>query len=117
MACGGVRAALLTPPFPPTPPRQVSNRGQSLKTLGSAFLTLLWPHEISNGKWLLYPLHLELAASPGQRAACSPAANPLRLALVPLQEGGMGMDPWPGWVLAAPTSCPSFPPPGATGGG
>ncbi|NXL03990.1 ITA7 protein, partial [Mesembrinibis cayennensis] len=65
----------------------VSNRGQSLKTLGSAFLTLLWPHEISNGKWLLYPLHLELAASPGQRVACSPPANPLRLALVPPREG------------------------------
>nr|XP_038027632.1 LOW QUALITY PROTEIN: integrin alpha-7 [Anas platyrhynchos] len=55
----------------------VSNRGQSLKTLGSAFLTLQWPHEISNGKWLLYPLQLELAAAPGPRASCSPAANPL----------------------------------------
>uniref|UniRef100_A0A8C4W4A9 Integrin subunit alpha 7 n=1 Tax=Gopherus evgoodei TaxID=1825980 RepID=A0A8C4W4A9_9SAUR len=60
----------------------VSNRGQSLNTLGSAFLNLMWPHEIANGKWLLYPLRLELAARPGQRVACSPAANPLRLALV-----------------------------------
>ncbi|NWI17838.1 ITA7 protein, partial [Crypturellus soui] len=60
----------------------VSNRGQSLKTLGSAFLTLLWPHELPSGKWLLYPLELELAAPPGPPAACSPAANPLRLALV-----------------------------------
>ncbi|XP_043388492.1 integrin alpha-7 isoform X9 [Chelonia mydas] len=59
----------------------VSNRGQSLSTLGSAFLNLMWPHEITNGKWLLYPLRLELAARPGQRVACSPAANPLRLAL------------------------------------
>ncbi|XP_067385956.1 integrin alpha-7 isoform X4 [Emydura macquarii macquarii] len=59
----------------------VSNRGQSLDTLGSAFLNLQWPHEIANGKWLLYPLRLELAARPGQRVACSPAANPLRLAL------------------------------------
>ncbi|XP_074977666.1 integrin alpha-7 isoform X6 [Caretta caretta] len=59
----------------------VSNRGQSLSTLGSAFLNLMWPHEIANGKWLLYPLRLELAAWPGQRVACSPAANPLRLAL------------------------------------
>nr|XP_042713304.1 integrin alpha-7 isoform X6 [Chrysemys picta bellii] len=64
----------------PCPP-QVSNRGQSLNTLGSAFLNLMWPHEIANGKWLLYPLRLELAARPGQRVACSPAANPLRLAL------------------------------------
>ncbi|NXV87428.1 ITA7 protein, partial [Calonectris borealis] len=69
----------------------VSNRGQSLKTLGSAFLTLLWPHEISNGKWLLYPLHLQLAAPAGQGGACSPPANPLRLALVPPREGGAGM--------------------------
>ncbi|NXK15627.1 ITA7 protein, partial [Herpetotheres cachinnans] len=69
----------------------VANRGQSLKTLGSAFLTLLWPHEISNGKWLLYPLHLELVAPPGQRTACSPPANPLRLALVPLRQRGAGM--------------------------
>ncbi|NXA56853.1 ITA7 protein, partial [Nothocercus julius] len=60
----------------------VSNRGQSLKTLGSAFLTLLWPHELPSGKWLLYPLELELAAPPGPPATCSPAANPLRLALV-----------------------------------
>ncbi|XP_074836469.1 integrin alpha-7 isoform X2 [Carettochelys insculpta] len=59
----------------------VSNRGQSLDTLGSAFLNLMWPQEIANGKWLLYPLRLELAARPGQRVACSPAANPLGLAL------------------------------------
>ncbi|XP_074917347.1 integrin alpha-7 [Chelonoidis abingdonii] len=59
----------------------VSNRGQSLNTLGSAFLNLMWPHEIANGKWLLYPLRLELAALPRQRVACSPAANPLWLAL------------------------------------
>ncbi|XP_064354592.1 integrin alpha-7 isoform X2 [Dromaius novaehollandiae] len=64
----------------------VSNRGQSLKTLGSAFLTLLWPHELCSGKWLLYPLQLELAAPPGPPAACSPAANPLRLALEPPGE-------------------------------
>ncbi|XP_074989855.1 integrin alpha-7 isoform X3 [Calonectris borealis] len=80
----------------------VSNRGQSLKTLGSAFLTLLWPHEISNGKWLLYPLHLQLAAPAGQGGACSPPANPLRLALVPQREGGAGMRRCPGGVRAAP---------------
>ncbi|XP_061217721.1 integrin alpha-7 isoform X3 [Neopsephotus bourkii] len=62
----------------------VSNRGQSVKTLGSAFLTLLWPHELPNGKWLLYPLHMELVVTPGQALPCSPAANPLRLALVQL---------------------------------
>ncbi|XP_075593694.1 integrin alpha-7 isoform X5 [Balearica regulorum gibbericeps] len=78
----------------------VSNRGQSLKTLGSAFLTLLWPHEIGNGKWLLYPLHLELAAPPGQQAACSPPANPLRLALEPPGEGDPAEAPGSWWVPA-----------------
>ncbi|XP_074709981.1 integrin alpha-7 isoform X6 [Strix uralensis] len=82
----------------------VSNRGQSLKTLGSAFLTLLWPHEISNGKWLLYPLHLELVTPPGQqRAACSPPANPLRLALDPSGEVDPAEAPAPGsWWVPAP---------------
>ncbi|KAM8990373.1 integrin alpha-7 isoform 2-T2 [Ara ararauna] len=78
----------------------VSNRGQSLKTLGSAFLTLLWPHELPNGKWLLYPLHLELAVAPGQALPCSPAANPLRLALEPQ---GQPEPPTPGtWWVPAP---------------
>ncbi|NWU87271.1 ITA7 protein, partial [Onychorhynchus coronatus] len=57
----------------------VSHRGQALKTLGSAFLTLHWPHELPNGKWLLYPLSLELGTPP---VPCSPSANPLRLTLV-----------------------------------
>ncbi|XP_065510443.1 integrin alpha-7 isoform X2 [Caloenas nicobarica] len=61
----------------------VSHRGPSLKTLGSAFLTLLWPHELRSGKWLLYPLHMELAAPPGRGVPCSPPANPLGLALEP----------------------------------
>ncbi|XP_030366245.1 integrin alpha-7 isoform X8 [Strigops habroptila] len=89
----------------------VSNRGQSVKTLGSAFLTLLWPHELPNGKWLLYPLHVELAAAPGQAVPCSPAANPLRLALrsrpipglyPPQEPPGQPEPPTPGawWVLA-----------------
>ncbi|NXW88483.1 ITA7 protein, partial [Alopecoenas beccarii] len=60
----------------------VSHRGPSLKTLGSAFLTLLWPQELPSGKWLLYPLHMELAAPPGRGGPCSPPANPLGLALV-----------------------------------
>uniref|UniRef100_A0A8C8C8U8 Integrin alpha-2 domain-containing protein n=1 Tax=Oncorhynchus tshawytscha TaxID=74940 RepID=A0A8C8C8U8_ONCTS len=33
----------------------VTNTGPSLQTLGSAFLNIMWPHELSNGKWLLYP--------------------------------------------------------------
>ncbi|XP_059575219.1 integrin alpha-7 isoform X2 [Alligator mississippiensis] len=61
----------------------VSNQGQSLRTLGSAFLNLQWPHETPNGKWLLYPVRLELQPHAGPRVACSPATNPLQLALEP----------------------------------
>uniref|UniRef100_A0A8B9HP49 Integrin alpha-2 domain-containing protein n=1 Tax=Astyanax mexicanus TaxID=7994 RepID=A0A8B9HP49_ASTMX len=39
----------------------VTNTGPSVQTLGSAFLNIMWPHELANGKWLLYPsgLHIE----------------------------------------------------------
>ncbi|XP_031459086.1 integrin alpha-7 isoform X2 [Phasianus colchicus] len=81
----------------------VSNRGPSLKTLGSAFLNLLWPHELSNGKWLLYPLQLELLAAPGLRTVCSPAANPLRLALEPPGEAEVTEEPAvESWWVPAP---------------
>lgn len=91
---------------------QVSNRGQSVKTLGSAFLTLLWPHELPNGKWLLYPLHIELVAAPGQAVPCSPAANPLRLALVwPRLQGCAGAHLAPG----APAPFQPLPPTGTPG--
>nr|XP_033792864.1 integrin alpha-7 isoform X2 [Geotrypetes seraphini] len=63
----------------------VSNKGQSLKTLGSAFLNLMWPLEANNGKWLLYPLriHLEEKQRSGLDTRCSPsqAIDPLRLAV------------------------------------
>ncbi|XP_045645894.1 integrin alpha-7 isoform X1 [Ursus americanus] len=59
----------------------VSNQGQSLNTLGSAFLNIMWPHEIANGKWLLYPMRVELEAgqAPGQKGLCSPRPNILQL--------------------------------------
>ncbi|XP_065791045.1 integrin alpha-7 isoform X2 [Muntiacus reevesi] len=59
----------------------VSNQGQSLNTLGSAFLNVMWPHEIANGKWLLYPMRVELEGGqgPGQRGLCSPRPNVLQL--------------------------------------
>ncbi|XP_076967072.1 integrin alpha-7 isoform X2 [Tamandua tetradactyla] len=59
----------------------VSNQGQSLKTLGSAFLNIMWPHEIANGKWLLYPMRVELEGGqgPGQKGLCSPRPNILLL--------------------------------------
>uniref|UniRef100_A0A674HCI2 Integrin alpha-2 domain-containing protein n=1 Tax=Taeniopygia guttata TaxID=59729 RepID=A0A674HCI2_TAEGU len=63
----------------------VSQRGPLLKTPGSAALTVQWPLELPNGKWLLYPLSLELGTPP---VPCSPPANPLRLALV--RSGGPG---------------------------
>ncbi|XP_025738788.1 integrin alpha-7 isoform X1 [Callorhinus ursinus] len=59
----------------------VSNEGQSLNTLGSAFLNIMWPHEIANGKWLLYPMRVELEGGqgPGQKGLCSPRPNILQL--------------------------------------
>uniref|UniRef100_A0A8D2LWY9 Integrin subunit alpha 6 n=1 Tax=Varanus komodoensis TaxID=61221 RepID=A0A8D2LWY9_VARKO len=32
----------------------ITNFGKPLKTFGTAFLDILWPKEIKNGKWLLY---------------------------------------------------------------
>ncbi|KAM5287948.1 integrin alpha-7 [Ctenodactylus gundi] len=59
----------------------VSNQGQSLNTLGSAFLNIMWPHEIANGKWLLYPMRVELEGGqgPGQKGLCYPRPNILHL--------------------------------------
>ncbi|XP_069614471.1 integrin alpha-7 isoform X2 [Ranitomeya imitator] len=61
----------------------VSNRGKSLRTLGSAYLNLMWPHEMANGKWLLYPMKIQLKEKKqsGRSMECSPisAVNPLRL--------------------------------------
>nr|XP_045007858.1 integrin alpha-7 isoform X5 [Jaculus jaculus] len=59
----------------------VSNQGQSLNTLGSAFLNIMWPHEIANGKWLLYPMRVELEGGqgPGRKGLCSPRPNILHL--------------------------------------
>ncbi|XP_069346381.1 integrin alpha-7 isoform X10 [Eulemur rufifrons] len=59
----------------------VSNQGQSLNTLGSAFLNIMWPHEIANGKWLLYPMRVELEGGQGagQKGLCSPRPNILHL--------------------------------------
>lgn len=69
---------------------QVSNQGQSLNTLGSAFLNIMWPHEIANGKWLLYPMRVELEGGqgPGKKGLCSPRPNILHL--VRLRQGGWG---------------------------
>ncbi|CAB1315570.1 unnamed protein product [Coregonus sp. 'balchen'] len=48
----------------------VTNTGPSLQTLGSAFLNIMWPHELSNGKWLLYPTSLHFHGHP--ETPCTP---------------------------------------------
>uniref|UniRef100_A0A8C7CK43 Integrin subunit alpha 7 n=1 Tax=Oncorhynchus kisutch TaxID=8019 RepID=A0A8C7CK43_ONCKI len=48
----------------------VTNTGPSLQTLGSAFLNIMWPHELSNGKWLLYPTALHFHGHP--KTPCTP---------------------------------------------
>ncbi|XP_067843634.1 integrin alpha-6-like isoform X2 [Heptranchias perlo] len=35
------------------------NLGRSLKTLGTAWLQIMWPKEIANGKWLLYLMKID----------------------------------------------------------
>uniref|UniRef100_A0A6I8PIP9 Integrin subunit alpha 7 n=1 Tax=Ornithorhynchus anatinus TaxID=9258 RepID=A0A6I8PIP9_ORNAN len=89
----------------------VSNRGRSLNTLGSAFVHLRWPHEIANGKWLLYPMRVELegggGGGPGRRGDCGVLTNPLRLGRRQRRELGRAeLDPQPArsgsrWLVAA----------------
>ncbi|XP_005534413.1 PREDICTED: integrin alpha-7-like, partial [Pseudopodoces humilis] len=78
----------------------VSQRGPVLRSPGAAALSVQWPLELPNGKWLLYPLSLEMGTPP---VPCSPPANPLRLALEPPGRGDPPEEPparsW--WVPAA----------------
>ncbi|RXM93307.1 Integrin alpha-7 [Acipenser ruthenus] len=57
----------------------VTNPGQSLQTLGSAFLNVMWPHELSNGKWLLYPTGMYFKGDRNTHCSTSQPLNPLRL--------------------------------------
>lgn len=57
----------------------VTNPGQELQTFGSAFLNIMWPYELSNGKWLLYPASLKFDDPPDTLCTFSEALNPLRL--------------------------------------
>uniref|UniRef100_A0A671MXM9 Integrin alpha-7-like n=1 Tax=Sinocyclocheilus anshuiensis TaxID=1608454 RepID=A0A671MXM9_9TELE len=59
----------------------VSNTGQSLQTFGSASLNILWPYELINRKWLLYPSALQVDGQPHTHCEPQSALNPLRLAL------------------------------------
>lgn len=58
---------------------KVTNPGQALQTFGSAFLNIMWPYELSNGKWLLYPASLKFDGSADTRCTLSGALNPLML--------------------------------------
>uniref|UniRef100_A0A672LNI7 Integrin subunit alpha 7 n=1 Tax=Sinocyclocheilus grahami TaxID=75366 RepID=A0A672LNI7_SINGR len=59
----------------------VSNTGQSLQTFGSASLNILWPYELINRKWLLYPSALQVDGQPHTHCEPQSALNPLRLDL------------------------------------
>ncbi|XP_007899749.1 integrin alpha-3b isoform X2 [Callorhinchus milii] len=59
---------------------QVVNIGEPLGNLGELYLSFLWPHEISNGKWLLYLTEIEMNGTDDQY--CVPegnVVNPLNL--------------------------------------
>lgn len=58
---------------------QVTNPGQELQTFGSAFLNIMWPYELSNGKWLLYPASLTFDDPADTHCTLSGDLNPLRL--------------------------------------
>ncbi|XP_015258259.1 PREDICTED: integrin alpha-7 isoform X1 [Cyprinodon variegatus] len=57
----------------------ISNPGKALQTLGSAFLNIMWPSELANGKWLLYPASLKFEDQPETYCSPSEAINPLKL--------------------------------------
>ncbi|XP_064160565.1 integrin alpha-7 isoform X2 [Anguilla rostrata] len=54
----------------------VSNPGKPLQTFGSAFLNIMWPHELANGKWLLYPTGFHFKDHPHSSCVLT---NPLGL--------------------------------------
>ncbi|XP_036415351.1 integrin alpha-7 [Colossoma macropomum] len=54
----------------------VTNTGQSVQTVGSAFLNIMWPHELANGKWLLYPSSLKIEGHPHSHCTHLSALNP-----------------------------------------
>ncbi|XP_060899177.1 integrin alpha-7 isoform X1 [Labrus mixtus] len=57
----------------------VANPGQALQTLGSAFLNIMWPYELANEKWLLYPASLKFEGHPDTQCTQTRALNPLEL--------------------------------------
>lgn len=77
--------------FPP-PLCQVANPGQALQTLGSAFLNIMWPYELANEKWLLYPASLTFQGHPETQCSPTSALNPLKLqGSSPAEPGSHGV--------------------------
>uniref|UniRef100_A0A672IAX2 Integrin alpha-2 domain-containing protein n=1 Tax=Salarias fasciatus TaxID=181472 RepID=A0A672IAX2_SALFA len=75
----------------------VSNPGQPLQTYGSAFLNIMWPYELSNEKWLLYPSNLTFDGHPDTPCSSMTAVNPLKL---------QSSSPEKGQVMTKELSCP-----------
>ncbi|XP_039603290.1 integrin alpha-7 isoform X1 [Polypterus senegalus] len=59
----------------------VTNPGKNLQTLGSAFLNVMWPYEVANGKWLLYPTRIQFIDDRNSHCTSSHRINPLGLTL------------------------------------
>ncbi|XP_068449967.1 integrin alpha-7 isoform X2 [Clinocottus analis] len=57
----------------------VANPGQALQMLGSAFLNIMWPYELANEKWLLYPVSLKFEGHPDTQCTPTGALNILKL--------------------------------------
>lgn len=55
------------------------NTGKALETLGSAYLNIMWPYELANEKWLLYPASMTFEDHPDTHCTLSAALNPLKL--------------------------------------
>uniref|UniRef100_A0A8C4SSY0 Integrin subunit alpha 7 n=1 Tax=Erpetoichthys calabaricus TaxID=27687 RepID=A0A8C4SSY0_ERPCA len=53
----------------------------NLQTLGSAFLNVMWPYEVANGKWLLYPTRIQFIDDRNSHCTSSHRINPLGLTL------------------------------------
>uniref|UniRef100_A0A669BAM4 Integrin subunit alpha 7 n=1 Tax=Oreochromis niloticus TaxID=8128 RepID=A0A669BAM4_ORENI len=71
---------------------QVANPGQALQTLGSAFLNIMWPYELANEKWLLYPASLTFQGHPETQCTPTSALNPLKLqGSSPAEPGSHGV--------------------------
>ncbi|XP_078260080.1 integrin alpha-6-like isoform X2 [Rhinoraja longicauda] len=65
---------------------RIINLGRSLKTLDDAWLQIMWPKEIYNGKWLLYLTRIDSKGI--DSVSCQPSSeiNKLNLKEIPIQS-------------------------------